>query len=103
MRTISTAVATLALATFGLAGAPSAVRADSRPPQNVRDLLKTEAQLNDKCRGGSGDSPATQKACDQRDAIVTKLQKLGWCFGNGDPNQIEADKVWQKCRKGTTK
>jgi hypothetical protein len=81
--------------------AGATVASAASPPPNVRALLKTEHRLDDKCRGGSGDSPATQKACEQRDAIVVKLQKLGWCFGNGDPNQIEADKFWQKCRKGS--
>ena len=81
-----------------LAVAPAA----HKPPANVRALLKTESQLDDKCRGGSGDSPATQKACAQRDQAVVKLRRLGWCYGNGDANQIEADKVWQKCRKAGT-
>jgi hypothetical protein len=76
-------------------------RADTPPPQNVRDMLKTEDRLDDKCRGGSGDSPATQKACNDRDKLIEKLRKSGWCWGNGRPNQIEADKKWQTCAKGS--
>lgn len=36
---------------------------------------------NGSCRGGSGDSPQTMVACERREAIGTKLQTVGWCYG----------------------
>jgi len=98
MKILATALISFTL--FAQAATLGAAAAADKPPANVRALLTTESQLNDKCRGGSGDSRATQKACAQRDQAVARLRRLGWCYGNGDPNQIEADKVWQKCRKG---
>jgi hypothetical protein len=71
--------------------------AATTPPKAIQQLIASERKLNDKCRGGSGDDPATQKACDQRDALDRKLQSAGWCYGR--PDQIEADKTWQPCPK----
>jgi hypothetical protein len=71
--------------------------AATQPPKDVAQLISSERKLNDKCRGDSGDDPATQKACDQRDALDKKLKSRGWCYGR--PDQIEADKTWQPCPK----
>jgi len=57
-----------------------------------RALLRQEGALNEKCRDGSGDDPATQRACSARDQAVQTLKARGWHFGT--PDQIEADKQW---------
>lgn len=65
----------------------------------VKNLLKEEAGLTDKCRGGSGDAPQTMKACTKRDAVVKKLQGLGWCYGEKDQAGYQME--WHPC--GATK
>jgi hypothetical protein len=53
-------------------------------------------RLNTQCRGGSGDNPATLRACAQRDAAYTKLAKAGWCYGkDGDAGY---QRSWQRCQ-----
>ena len=64
--------------------------------QTVSDLLKREATLNGTCRGGSGDSPATQKACEERDRIGKQLEAQGWCYGPQSVPQYQ--KKWGPCR-----
>ena len=70
-------------------------RASTAPPSEVAALIAREVQLNGKCRGGSGDDPATMKACAERDTLVKQIRAHGWCWGRDD--QIEADKQWEKC------
>ncbi|UDL90338.1 hypothetical protein LGH82_02840 [Mesorhizobium sp. PAMC28654] len=63
-------------------------------------LKKTYLELDDQCRGGSGDDPATIKACDQRNVVSAQLRKLNICIvdvgdGFGDcsnaPSETAAD------------
>jgi hypothetical protein len=68
---------------------------DQQPDGEVGSLIAEEETLNRECRDGSGDNPETLKFCDKRDAVFTKLNELGWCFGRED--QSEADKQWGKC------
>jgi hypothetical protein len=70
--------------------ASSAASGDS-----VQALISKEEVLNDRCRGGSGDDPETNKSCAERDAAVEQLKLAGWCWGTD--NQVEADKKWQRC------
>lgn len=65
------------------------------PPKAVVKLMKQQEQLNEQCRGGSGDNPATMKACDQRDKVLTKIEAEGWCWGHDE--QTGADKTWEPC------
>ncbi|MBW4049325.1 MAG: hypothetical protein HIU89_15815 [Proteobacteria bacterium] len=71
--------------------------AASAPPHDVEVLLKSEGLWNDKCRDGSGDNSATQKACDQRDIMFKQINAKGWCWGPDD--KPESDKSWQACAK----
>lgn len=77
---------------------PGALQAQStsfsRYPASVRPLLTREMKLDEACRG-PGDSPSTMTACHRRDAVVTKLNDLGWCWG--PENEIEASKRWVRC------
>ena len=70
--------------------------ASSSPPKDVALLIAQAETLNDKCRGGSGDDPATEKACGERDAIFRKKKEKNWCWGHDD--QIGADRTWERCR-----
>lgn len=54
-------------------------------------------RLNDRCRGGSGDDPATMEACEKRDAAYNRLEKSGWCFGKDDDASYQ--RTWQRCAR----
>lgn len=61
--------------------------------QDANQLMGAFEKLNDKCRGGAGDSPATQSACDKRDSVYADLKSLGWCY---EPRPG----TWQRCDGG---
>ncbi|MCC4258588.1 MULTISPECIES: hypothetical protein [Sphingobium] len=44
-------------------------------------LINDWRRLNEQCRGGSGDDPATLKACEDREDATTRLQNAGICYG----------------------
>jgi hypothetical protein len=43
-------------------------------------LLQRWVVLNEECRGGSGDAPATSRACNERNAVDAALYSHGYCF-----------------------
>jgi hypothetical protein len=90
---IASAIGTLAVA-LPLAIMP-APRAQQTVPPDIAPLLERERWLNDKCREGPGDDPATADYCAVRDRAVEQLQAKGWCWG--PPEQIEALKEWRPC------
>jgi len=47
----------------------------------INAQIKTWTELNRACRGGSGDSPKTWDACNQREAAGAILKKNGLCQG----------------------
>ena len=59
----------------------AAAYAGNPVPPNVKALVKAEAELNNLCRGGPGDDPKTLQACDDRNAVETRLYAVGWCYG----------------------
>ncbi|MDC7683320.1 hypothetical protein PQU92_08530 [Asticcacaulis sp. BYS171W] len=61
-------------------------------------LLTHYADLNEQCRGGSGDDPKTMKACDERDALSDKLEKAGYCYGEFAEYGFQSG--WAKCSNG---
>jgi hypothetical protein len=65
------------------------------PPDGVAKLITREDDLNDKCRGGSGDNPSTQAICDERDRLFSSIRAKGWCWGPDD--QPESQKKWMPC------
>lgn len=67
------------------------------PPEDVALLMVKVDTLNDKCRGGSGDDPATARACDEREAALAEIKAKNWCWGND--GQVGADRVWERCKK----
>ncbi|KAF1003692.1 MAG: hypothetical protein GAK36_00200 [Pseudomonas sp.] len=66
--------------------------------QNLPNLVGLYGSLNEACRGGSGDSPETQRYCDRRDEAYSEIESRGWCWGPDDA--IGADKSWIACPKG---
>ena len=73
-----------------------AAQAQQEVPPDIAPLLEREQWLNDKCRGGAADDPATADYCAVRDRAAEQLQAKGWCWG--PPEQIEALKKWQRCK-----
>ena len=68
--------------------------ADTLPP-DIKILLDKESALNDRCRGGSGDDPQTQKYCDQRNETFGQLKSKGWCYGPDSAPMYQ--KAWSPC------
>jgi len=67
----------------------------------VSDLIKQKDILNSRCRDGRADTEAafaaTQRICDQREKLITKLKSQGWCYGTEEQAQYE--KQWQPCEQ----
>lgn len=72
----------------------AAGESDSPKDPAIKALLDKEQLLNEKCRGGFGDSLETKKYCKEKERTVSALKNKGWCWGY--PGQIEADKVWHE-------
>lgn len=66
-------------------------------PPKIAAAIKNVEDLNDKCRGGSGDNPETMAFCDKRDAAYSAIHKQGWCYGDDSRAQVESEKQWQPC------
>jgi len=60
-----------------------------------KNVLSMHAKLDELCRGGSGDDPATQVTCDARLNFEQTLAQLGYCYGIGD----RAHAAWHKCQR----
>lgn len=61
--------------------------------------LKTVEDLEAQCRGGSGDDPATEKACTARDSATSRMIATGVCWGKED--QVEAEYIYHLCERGS--
>lgn len=100
LRSLVARVEALRNACFGSFGPiwllPTAARVASAPAGNAKKLIEQQTALNSKCRGGSGDSPATQAACADRDKLSKQIEAAGWCWGPEDA--VGADKRWIRCR-----
>lgn len=77
------------------ADAPSGAPAASG--QDTVSMIATWDRLNQNCRGGSGNDPATQRACDQRDALYDRIEAAGFCFGENDTYGYEMK--WAVCNR----
>lgn len=66
------------------------------PSGKAKALIDRANQLNDRCRGGSGDDPKTMQACEQREAAMAQVSKAGWCWGPSDAPGYQ--QRWIRCR-----
>ncbi len=65
-------------------------------PPAVASLIRQWSGENERCRGGSGDDPATGQACDDREATGGKIDALGWCYGEDADYGYQAK--WARCK-----
>jgi len=84
---------------------PSSIAACRRARTTVSTLLRTissgksqsngelalsiYSDINEMCRGGSGDEPSTAAACDVRNKASMLMKNMGYCW---------CDAWWKKCR-----
>lgn len=61
--------------------APPEAADDPAPAAAAAELLNTWLRQNEDCRGGSGDDPATDVACEARERTGEALTRAGWCYG----------------------
>lgn len=59
------------------------------------DVLSIYRDLNDMCRGRSGDDPHAAKACNVREKVSRLLNSMGYC--HGIKGQDAAGMQWHKC------
>lgn len=70
------------------------------PGWEAKDLLTAESLLNGICRGStSHNEDMTGYSYQARQAVISALDKLGWCYGK--IGQIGTDMRWHKCTKGS--
>lgn len=71
--------------------------ASSTPLSLAQELIESWHEENENCRGGSGDDPETQKACDRRGEIGAALDKLNMCYGTNSHRAYQYE--WHRCHK----
>lgn len=64
---------------------------------DAKAMILRWTELNGRCRGGSGDNPATLQACEDRDALGGQLEAQGFCYGENDEFGFQAD--WAVCSR----
>ena len=64
-------------------------------PERPDELIRKAESENTKCRGGPGDDPYTPVACYERERTMSKINKLGWCWGPRDAYGYQ--KKWIIC------
>jgi len=94
-------VALVAALSVGCTQNTSAEKPANAGQQPIEVLLKEIDALNSQCRGGSGDDPKTQLACDKREARAQEAEQRGWCWGPQGA-AINADKHWMRCADDKT-
>ena len=68
---------------------------EARAQSAASELIHLWDSANDRCRGGGGDDPKTNAACDERERYSTRLDELGFCYGHqGD---YGSDMYWHHC------
>jgi hypothetical protein len=63
--------------------------------ERVRYLKQSYSKMNELCRGGGGSEAVTMDACDAREKIDGQLQKMGYCYGSYDAENLpESDRTY---------
>jgi len=95
---LALAVAAAQLLTGCSPAAPQKV-AEARPSSqtalSVEELLRRYDVENEGCRGGSGDDPETDRACERREQVSAQLQAAGWCYGENAAYGYQME--WRRC------
>lgn len=87
------AVITLACSAIAFCAAVSNANAQSR--NDPKTMMRLWHEANSACRGGSGDDPKTELACEEREAYSTRLGQLGWCYGK--QGEYGYQHQWHRC------
>ena len=61
----------------------------------VNDLISIYAELNEMCRGWSGDDPHTNQVCAVREKVAAFLKSIGYCYG--EKAQFSSEMNWHRC------
>lgn len=64
----------------------------------AKQVLSIHDDLDEMCRGWSGDDPHTNEACAVRGKVEKLLGSIGYCFGPLDSPEGRAGMRWRKCR-----
>ncbi len=72
--------------------------ADVAMPLSVAQIVAEYEPLNEKCRSGPGNDPATQDACLARNTKYTYIKASGWCWGHKDDG--DGARKWVVCNPG---
>lgn len=67
----------------------------ARGNSNAQVLVGMQMSANGRCRGGSGDDPATWDACAERLAFQRRLSALNWCYGRRGESGYQMQ--WHRC------
>ena len=59
------------------------------------ELIHLWDDANDCCRGGHGDDPETDAACEERERYATRLDELNFCYGR--EGEYGSDTSWHRC------
>jgi hypothetical protein len=89
----SSFLSALLLISLQATAAPSTIATRAQ----IEPIVIQAEELNDKCRDGRGDEPATEVFCKKRDILDRSIEDSGWCWGDRSLVQSESDKQWQLC------
>lgn len=76
------------------------IQIDTRAARPAGLISQWEDQ-NSACRGGRGDLPETDLACERREAIGAKLDVVGWCYGR--EGEFGYQMQWHQCQAASYK
>lgn len=74
---------------------PTAAAAPAQVAARPDALLARWDAENSACRGGSGDDPATDAACEARSRTDAELARVGWCYGENAAYGYQSE--WRPC------
>ena len=77
-------------------GQPKASRPTPANNRKLSDraLIDQWGDINDDCRGGSGDDPKTDQACGRRSNTADELKRRGFCY-----RTVKGGQDWVRCRR----
>jgi hypothetical protein len=70
---------------------------EAQAPSEIQSLINQWTTLNKKCRGGSGNSADTWKACESRKKVYGEIVSKGWCYGR--KGEYGYQHHWHQCNQ----